>query len=104
MIARSAWRKRQPALDVGRLVFLDETGSNAAMARRFGWSKRGERVQIEKPLRAKPVSIIGAMSLTHVVTTMMVVGPVDVGTVLREITAQNCKAWFRHCGYVPQAS
>jgi transposase len=28
----------------------------------------------------------------------------DVGTVLREITAKNCEAWFRHCGYVPQAS
>jgi hypothetical protein len=31
-------------LDASRFIFLDETGSNTAMARRYGRAPRGQRV------------------------------------------------------------
>lgn len=42
--ARAAWKDEQPALDPARLVFIDETGTSTAMARRRGRAKRGQRV------------------------------------------------------------
>ena len=38
---RAVFVAEQPSLDGSRLVFLDETGSNIAMARRYARSKRG---------------------------------------------------------------
>lgn len=42
--ARAAWIAAQPGLDPARLVFIDETGTNTAMARPRGRAKRGQRV------------------------------------------------------------
>jgi transposase len=42
--ARVAWKEGQPALDPGRLVFIDETGTSTAMARLRGRARRGQRV------------------------------------------------------------
>jgi transposase len=42
--ARAAWKEDQPALDPARLVFIDETGTNTAMARLRGRARRGCRV------------------------------------------------------------
>jgi transposase len=42
--ARAAWAKQQSQLDPAKLVFLDETWATTNMARRFGRSRRGERV------------------------------------------------------------
>lgn len=41
--ARREWRTSQPALDITKLVFLDETGASTNMARRYGRAPRGER-------------------------------------------------------------
>jgi len=35
----------QPTLDPARLVFIDETGLDTAMVRRYGWGNRGARVR-----------------------------------------------------------
>jgi transposase len=40
---RQAWRARISGIDPKRFVFVDETGSHTALARRFGWAPRGER-------------------------------------------------------------
>ncbi len=42
--ARIAWRQSQPLLDPKRLIFIDETGTNTAMTRLYGRSKRGMRL------------------------------------------------------------
>jgi transposase len=42
--ARAAWIAAQSDLDPARLVFIDETGTNTAMARLRGRAKRGRRV------------------------------------------------------------
>ncbi|MGZ8931386.1 MAG: IS630 family transposase, partial [Methylosarcina sp.] len=44
-LQRDAWQKRQPSLDPARLVFIDETGLDTAMVRRYGWGDRGARVR-----------------------------------------------------------
>lgn len=41
---RSAWAQKVPGLDPTKLVFLDETGANTKMTRRYGRAPRGERV------------------------------------------------------------
>jgi transposase len=41
--ARSRWRKAQPQWPSRRLVFIDETGLNTKMARRYGRSLRSQR-------------------------------------------------------------
>jgi transposase len=41
--ARDEWQASQPALDITKLVFLDETGASTNMARRYGRAPRGER-------------------------------------------------------------
>ena len=41
---RAAWREEFAAIDPARLVFLDESGANTAMARRHGRAPRGLRV------------------------------------------------------------
>jgi transposase len=47
--ARAEWRGRQPGLDPGRLVFLDETWATTSMARLYGRGPRGERVVAAAP-------------------------------------------------------
>ena len=51
--------------DLDKLVFIDETGSNAAMAPSYGWAPRSERAggKRHKSRRGKNVSIIGALKI-----------------------------------------
>jgi len=41
---RAAWAGKVPGLDPAKLVFIDETGANAKMTRRYGRAARGQRV------------------------------------------------------------
>ena len=43
------WQAAQPALDITKLVFLDETGASTNMARRYGRAPRGERCVASVP-------------------------------------------------------
>lgn len=47
--ARREWQGAQPALDITKLVFLDETGASTNMARRYGRAPRGERCLASVP-------------------------------------------------------
>ncbi len=46
---REAWRDEFATVDPARLVFLDESGANTAMARLHGRAPRGERVRAPIP-------------------------------------------------------
>lgn len=46
---RDEWRAAQPALDPGRLVFVDETWASTNMARRYGRGPRGPRLVCPVP-------------------------------------------------------
>ena len=47
--ARAEWRKTQPSLNAGRLVFLDETWIKTNMVRLYGRSERGTRLVDTSP-------------------------------------------------------
>ena len=42
--ARAEWRENQPALDPGKLIFLDETWTKTNMVRPYGWAEVGRRL------------------------------------------------------------
>ncbi len=59
--ARQKWKAEQPSLDVTRLVFIDETGTNTKMVRARGRCARGRR-------------LIGKAPFGHWKTTTFVAG------------------------------
>lgn len=68
-------------------MFLDETGSNIAMARRRGRSPRGQRVYGSVPhRRGKNLTVIGAVSVTGVVCHQTIDGGVRGETFLAFVT------------------
>jgi transposase len=70
-------------LEPRALVFVDESGSNHAMARDYGRAPRGQRAHGAKPVqRGRPGTMGGALGLVGVVAAMMVEGVVDGPTVL----------------------
>ena len=48
-IFRQLWRMAQADLDLTRLVFVDETGTNTAMTRSHGWGRKGEKLYGKTP-------------------------------------------------------
>ena len=75
--ARQAFVKAQPGLDVGKLVFLDESGVSVAESRRYGWAPRGETPVIERPARGRRLNLIGAIALDGVRALRQVDGYVN---------------------------
>ena len=68
-----------------RLIFLDETGCNLNMARRYGRAPRGVRVVDRSVPRNTPPnrSLVGAMSREGLLTSMEIEGAIDGRRVLR---------------------
>lgn len=65
-------------IKVEDLIFIDESGVNIAMVRMFARAKRGQRARAAKPSkRGKNVSIIGAISVKEVVTSINLLGGID---------------------------
>ncbi len=77
MEARAALRVEQKTLDVRRLVFLDESGISLSMARAHGWAPRGEPAFIERPIRGRRLSLIGALGFDGLRAVMSLEGTVD---------------------------
>jgi transposase len=61
---RAAWRALvSEALEAGRLVFVDEMGTNTSLAPLRGWSRRGERARLSAPRnRGKSTTLLASMS------------------------------------------
>jgi transposase len=54
----------KPTLDPGSLVFLDESGVNLSMSRRYAWSERGEPAYGDVPVNRGPnQTLLAAVSL-----------------------------------------
>jgi transposase len=69
------------ALDASRFVFLDETGSNTAMARRYGRAPRGQRVDGPVPHgHWKSVTLTAAIRLGGVGGCLAFDGATDAVT------------------------
>ena len=75
---RQAWKAAMDQLDAGRFVFLDETGSNTAMARRYGRAPRGRRVDGPVPHgHRKSVTLTAAIRLGGVGGCLIFDGATD---------------------------
>jgi transposase len=65
------------------MIFIDETGFNLAMNRRYGRSLEGERVNDERPgNKGKNVTMVGAMSDSGLMATMTLPGGLDTASFL----------------------
>jgi transposase len=61
---RQEWRKKAKDLDVNKCRFIDETGSNRALTRRYARAPKGERARGSIPRnRGKNVTLISDLSL-----------------------------------------
>ena len=72
---RHAWFETQPALDPGKLVFVDETGASTKMARRCGRALRGHRCRAPVPHgHWKTTTFVGALRLSGMTAPMVLDG------------------------------
>jgi transposase len=76
--ARAQWIEAQPAMDRARLVFIDETWTTTAMARRYGRSPVGERCLGKTPYgHWKTTTFIAALRDDALTAPFVLDGPVD---------------------------
>ena len=74
--ARLAWFEGQPDLDPDRLVFLEETATNTRVARRYGWTPRGERCRVPVPFgRWKSITATAGLRASGLTATALFDGP-----------------------------
>jgi hypothetical protein len=75
---REAWFDLQPDLDPGRLVFIDETGTNTKMARLRGRAPVGERCRAPIPHgHWKTTTFVGALRLSGMTAPMTLNGAMN---------------------------
>jgi transposase len=77
-VRREVWEQSLPGIDVGKLVFLDESGVNTSMARDCGRCPRGERLVDSAPAGLWQTStLVAAVRLDGVVAPMVIDGPIN---------------------------
>src|SRR5581483_10528494 len=75
---RAAWREHAKTLDAGKLVFIDECGSNIAFTRLYARSLKGKRVYGSVPRnRRAHVTLVAAFSLQGMGKAFILEGPAD---------------------------
>jgi transposase len=86
-------------VNLENLVFVDETGSNLAMTRRYARSLRGSRAYNDAPYqRGNNLTLIGAMALRGLVGEMTLPGAVDAlafKTYVKQVLVPNL--WAGAC-------
>lgn len=73
---RAAWQALVAGqIDAGRLVFVDEMGSNTSLGPLYAWARRGERARAEAPRnRGKNTTLLASMTAEGVGSCLAVVG------------------------------
>ena len=73
-----AWKAQQMALDIDRLVFLDESGVNLGMTRLYGWGEKSERVVDFVPdVRFQRLSLISTLRRSGINAPMVFEGSLN---------------------------
>jgi transposase len=87
--ARAHWTDGQATLDPGKLVFVDETGAATNMARRYGRSRRGQRLVAAVPHgHWKTTTFVAALRQDRIEAPMVIDQAMN-GTIF--------KAWVEQC-------
>lgn len=72
---RAAWWSETLSLPVAQLVFVDETGTNIAMAGRYAWSARGARANTSVPRNPGPnTTLVACLTLGGMGPALLVEG------------------------------
>jgi len=75
---RRIWHRIVMNLDARRLVFLDESGANITLARRYGRGPKGERVHGSAPRNyGQNLTLVATLSLTGLDAPMVLDGALD---------------------------
>lgn len=84
---RAAYRHELAAEVIGRLKFLDESGSNIAMTRLFGRAAPGERICAGTPQNyGENISMLACLAVSGVSAPMTIEGSVDSLAFLEYVT------------------
>lgn len=76
--ARAAWKASQPGLDLTRLVFIDETGANTKMVRKYGRAPRGRRALGRQPFgHWKTTTFTAGLRCDGVIAPFILDGPMN---------------------------
>lgn len=76
--ARQVWFEKQDDLEVDRLFFIDECGTNTKMARARGRSRRGERCRASIPHgHWKTTTLVAALTTSGIAAPMILDGAMD---------------------------
>jgi transposase len=77
-LARQTWREQQGTLCASRLFFIDETGAQTNMVRRYGRAPRGERVKGYAPNgHWKTTTFVAALTDKGIVAPLVVDCPMN---------------------------
>jgi transposase len=75
---RQIWHRIVRNLAARRLRFVDESGANVTLARRYGWAPRNERCQGAVPRKyGHNLTLIASLSLDGLEAPMLLEGAVD---------------------------
>jgi transposase len=75
---RAAWREQAQALDAGKLVFIDECGSNIALTRPYARSPKGKRAYGAIPRnRRANITLLASLSLQGMGEALILEGSAD---------------------------
>jgi transposase len=93
---RAAWREQAQTLDAGKLIFIDECGSNIALTRLYARSPKGKRAYGAIPRnRRANVTLLASISLLGMGESFILEGSAD-GTVfelyIEQILAPSLQA------------
>ena len=76
--ARQQWKQSQSALEVTRLVFLDETGASTTMTRARGRAPKGQRCLAAVPYgHWHTTTFIAGLRVNALTAPMLLDGPMD---------------------------
>lgn len=76
--ARDAWKANQASLDPARLVFIDETGANTKMVRRYGRAPKGQRAVGPQPFgHWKTTTFTAGLRCNGLSAPFILDGPMD---------------------------
>jgi len=75
---RKEFQEDKPNMPVPKLIFIDESGINTGMARRYGRAPIGQRVEGAKPRNTGAnISLVGALRLSGITAIMMLKGAIN---------------------------
>jgi transposase len=86
---RELWKEKQPNIDISKLVFLDESGVNTDMTRRYARAKNGQRANDHTPLNTgKTTTIVSSVRTDGTTVPMFLSGSLN-GESFREYIEQH---------------